>query len=183
MRILLLLFITLLIFSSCKEDPSKKNEVEDKSTIENTRQELTQEDEEFVKMGKPERSLPTERALAQSKLDKYHASKPAAMQMLTSMIYEIDYVMKVKEEPKKLSGYHFDFRDDFSYEWVKEGKLAEKGKYFYGMENDLILLLPDNEKLFPSEWKLKSSGLAIVFAGTSTFSNNSTQMHMVGKER
>lgn len=184
MRILLFVLAIFLFQSSCKQSISEKKVDSDTEIIQNDTKDPRLLEENYVKMEKAERSLPTERALAQSKLDRYYEKNEEAMQMLTSMIYEIDNIMKVNQEPmRNLQGYHFDFRNDFTYEFYKEGKLAEAGKYYYGLESNLILMLPESEEQFPSEWKLVSSGVAMVFAGTSTFSNNNTQIHMVGKER
>lgn len=180
MKTILFYSLLMIFLISCNSGKESKNQ---KST---ENQEIAPErnlemDEGFVKY-ESERFIETERALAASKLKRYFSSEPEAMQILSSKKYEIDYILTVnKKMPQKIvEGEWLDFTNDFEFTWYKNDTLFQKGKYFYGMETDRLLMLSDDPSDFPSEWTVKSSGDAIVLVGTATFKNNNTQIHMLG---
>ena len=94
---------------------------------------------------------------------------------------DIYHCLKYLENTKK--DEWLDFNDDFTYSMYKNNKLTQHGKYFYNTKTDILLMLGNSEKDYPSEWTVKSAGDVIVMVGTSTFKNNNTQIHMVGQDR
>jgi len=138
--------------------------------------------EEGYKRVELQRSLSDERRNAQIMLEERSVKWPEASMMLISKRYAIDHRMVVNEtvQTDPITGEFLDFKDDFSYEWIKKDTLSEKGKYHYSFESDRLIMLPDDTTRFPSEWTVKSGGDVIVLVGTSRYYNNNTQIHMIG---
>lgn len=179
MRALLILLPMMFLFWQCSNEQAAKKD-HSSQVEEIVPRGDTTIPEGYVKMEK-ERDLATERALAASKLERYMAADPEPMQLIAGRTFEVDYRMVVSKarEDGKVHGERIRFNQDFTYEWYREDKLSEKGKYFYGLKSDRVLFLSDDESQFPSEWLLKNSGEIMVLVGTSTFENNNTQLHLV----
>lgn len=178
MRVLLFSFITIFFITACNTD--KKQDQSGQLENQEIQPRGDTSTEGYIKY-EPERSLPTERALAQSKLERFRSANDSPMQLLAGNTFAIDFRMVVNQEQntEPITDERVSFKQDFSYSWEKGDSLYQQGVYYYDMHSDLLLMLSDHESDFPSEWTLKSSGNIIVLVGTSTFKNNNTQLRMV----
>jgi len=114
MRAILISFITILFFVQCKEAKSPKlDNSENHSEI--VPRGDTAIPEGYVKL-EVERSLPTERALAETKLEDYFSSNPEPMQSVAGRKFQIDFRMVVNQESpnEPIEGEWIEFNQDFS---------------------------------------------------------------------
>ena len=178
-RIILISLIIVSFFASCKEKNTtsntsannKKTEITDIRPNENS-----EEEKPIVK----KRFIDEERSQAKSELDKFFSKKPKPIVFLTTNYYVVDYISDGKQGPKDMLdfGEWYKFGDDFKYQHGFFAEIKDQGKYSYYKDKKLLLMLPEDKKDYPSEWKILSSGDVVVLVGTPKFSNNPFQKHM-----
>ncbi len=179
LRILILSVIFISVVGSCKNNAAKEH------TSGRQKELSTQEIEPATNhlKEKPivkERFVDEERATAKNELNDYFKSKHKPVLFLSRDYYVVDYISNGQEGPKDMIdfGEWYKFNPDFSYNHGFFSEIKDKGKYSYDLNNKLLMMLPDDKKLYPSEWKTLKSGDVIVLIGTARFSNNPFQKHM-----
>jgi len=127
------------------------------------------------------RSPVADHSLARHLMQEWSLPDNSPPQFLTAFPYLIDYIVVVnKEIPKEpLQGESLIFSEDLKYQWFSKNSLSEQGAFRFDPDRNRLLLVPDEESNFPTEWNVKMAGDVVVLAGTSTFGNNHTQMHMI----
>jgi hypothetical protein len=93
--------------------------------------------------------------------------------------WHYDIVVKGTGTVDDYKGQWLKFDDNQEYSKGGNGKKLEKGKWNYNSTNEVLTLLPDNQSLMPSEFRLMSKANTIICVGTPDFKNNDTQMKLV----
>ena len=172
-------FLLAILLIACKPDGGNKSGISGTEEID-TRD--TGADTDGYVMMETVRSIRDERQMASQMFQDLSQVNTDPPMILISKLFAVNTRIIVNEPVSQdpITGEYFDFRDDFSYRWLVSDSLYEKGRYHYQFDKDLLLLLPDQEDHFPSEWMVKSAGDVIVLVGTATFKNNNTQIRMQG---
>ncbi len=166
--------IVILLLIGCKDKTS--------GDIKNKKAETTQD---IVSQNKNKKLVPVEikrdivedRKKAKTEIDNINTSNEVPF-FLTTNLYVVDYLMSGTGAPDDVTKvgewYKFEKNNNYSHGFFED--ISETGKYKF--ENKILLLYPENEKLFPAEWRIMNSKDIIVMAGTSKFGNNSIQKHL-----
>lgn len=74
-----------------------------------------------------------------------------------------------------LGGRWIDFKEDLTYEYGSYSESKGKGRYHYGLEKGLLLLIDDNEMIKPQEFKLRALNDILVLEGSFIYKDNNLQ--------
>ncbi len=178
-RILILSVLFISIFGSCKNNTIREQNPGHHKEL--STQEIEPADNHPEK--KPiikERFVDEERAMAETELNDFFKSKHKPVLFLSKDYFVVDYISNGQKGPKDMIdfGEWYKFNPDFSYRHGFFSEIKDKGKYSYDLNKKLLMMLPDDKKLFPSEWKILNSGDVVVLVGTAKFSDNPFQKHM-----
>lgn len=94
--------------------------------------------------------------------------------------YTAAHVVGKKENPYENQWIDLDPDGTF-----KAGKLKEQthtGRWDYNVDQKILLLRPDEKSLKMSEWKVMHNNDMVVWVGTQTYGNNSTQIQLTRAE-
>ncbi len=178
-RILILSVIFISVVGSCKKNAAKEH------TSVRQKELSTQEIEPSANHSKEKqivkkRFVDEDRATAKTELNDFFKDKHKPVLFLSKDYYVVDYISSGQEGPKDMIdfGEWYKFNTDFSYSHGFFSEIRDKGKYSYELNKELLMMLPDDKKMYPSEWKILKSGDVIVLVGTAKFSNNPFQKHM-----
>jgi len=178
-RIIILTIIFISVFGSCKNKVANEQtsgRQKELSTKEIEPAENHPKEKQIVK----KRFVDEDRATAKTELNDFFKNKYKPVLFLSKDYFVVDYISNGKEGPKDMIdfGEWYKFNPDFSYSHGFFSEIKDKGKYSYDLNKELLMMLPDDKKLYPSEWKTLKSGDVIVLVGTAKFSNNPFQKHM-----
>ncbi len=76
-------------------------------------------------------------------------------------------------------GEWIDFKDDHTYAKGKGKEQQSTGKYHYDFSTDKVLMIPDDNKSNPQEWKtIFGTDIVMIMVGTPEYGNNNFQMKL-----
>ncbi len=178
-RIILISLIILVGFNSCKNKKADKSTNAIEKTTKTTDINPNKKEDEAQPIIK-ERFIKDDRATATKEVDNFIKNSPKPIIFLTNDYYVVDYISDGKHKPKDMLdfGEWYRFEKNFTYEHGFFDEVKDNGKYTYDNLKKVLLMLPKDKKLFPSEWRILNSGDIVVLVGTSKFSNNPLQKHM-----
>ncbi|HUR30941.1 MAG TPA: hypothetical protein VMZ69_05885 [Saprospiraceae bacterium] len=141
----------ILVISSCKQDKSTQQE------------EMSVENKEMA-----------------ADTNSSHVSGGHDQTFLTDKLlhYKASNTIGADSKEDMYAGQWIDMDPDGTY---KAGKLKEQthtGRWDYNPEAKVLLLRPDDPNLKASEWNVMYNNNMIVFVGTQTYGNNSTQIKL-----
>jgi len=76
-------------------------------------------------------------------------------------------------------GEYIDFLPDLSYEYGNNNGKLGGGKYHYGLESGVVLLVDNNAKIKPREYIAKIAGPTMVLQGEPTYGDNVFQAKLI----
>lgn len=185
LRIIFISAVFILTFSACSNAKKEQKITETKTEkAQTTDIEPEYKDSELVPL-KAERDIVNDRDEAQKLISEFHNNAPKTWDFITTNFYLVDYISDGKGGPKDLIdlGEWYKFETDFTYQHGFFKKIMDEGKYAYDIDKGKLLMLPNKNNQFPSEWKLMHSGEIIVLVGTAKFGNNPFQKHMQNIEK
>lgn len=104
-------------------------------------------------------------------------------QALTEVIWEYQFIFagSDKSKPGELEGRWIDFADDFTYTYGYFQDTQGKGRYHYTPADQTILLVDDNSKIKPNEYKIIMATNIMILQGTSIYADNNYQCKVKGR--
>jgi len=76
-------------------------------------------------------------------------------------------------------GEWIDFKDDHTYTKGKGKDVLSGGKYHFQFSSDKVLMIPDDNKANPEEWKtIFGTDIVMIMVGTPEYGNNNYQMKL-----
>lgn len=186
------LFLVIISLTACNSDvkrPAPLNAhaqepqetvVEKKVEVKESTDTTPRERLEYrVKLTDPTK-IAADRASALSILNHRLKSKPKTAAMIEAMTWEYAFVYDGEmSAPDVFAGVWVDFKPDHTYTYGKLSQIHGTGKYNYHVDREELLMIDDNSKKKPEEWKVLSAGETMVLQGTATYRDNYIQMKLV----
>lgn len=128
-----------------------------------------------------EKGIKNARSSAVSILDhRIQSTEGKSFSAITSGVWEYEFVFDGDKmsSPGDYDGVWIDFNDDHTYSFGKLEKVEGRGKYHYGLDNALLLLLDNRDSELPVQYEVKFAGDAMVLVGNNEYGNNPKQMKL-----
>ncbi|HHH54059.1 MAG TPA: hypothetical protein ENK91_10400 [Bacteroidetes bacterium] len=182
MKKFLTLIVIVTILISCKNNQQNShNNITDseKKEMKDTIKDISTSRGVEEKQVTVTRNIQEDRAKAKKEIEDKLSQNPKIWEPLVLNYYIVDYISEGQSAPKDIidMGEWYKFDKDFRYQHGFFNKTIENGRYSIDIDKKILLLLPDEEDVFPSEWKLLNSADVIVMVGTAKFGNNPVQKH------
>ena len=99
---------------------------------------------------------------------------------LTSGVFHNNATITIGEQPSSNpnKGHWIDFKDNGTYEYGIYNEKQYDGSYYYDNEARLLQLHPRSD-IKKSEWQVMHKDDNLILVGTSTYSDNATQMRFI----
>jgi hypothetical protein len=77
-----------------------------------------------------------------------------------------------------VKGFWIDFQENNKYQYGSFDKTLGGGKYHYGTDSSLLLLVDDDTRIKPQEFKILNNGDGLVLQGHIIYADNNMQVKM-----
>lgn len=187
MRTILLITLIGLLSAGC-EEPT----VKDKTPVKSTKPTTTIDghkispDDRIAQPGEKmktsyNRDHTAKRGSALSILDHRISADAENYSIIEDGIWEYEFIHDGSgmSKPGQHDGEWIDFKSDHTYAKGKGQDVLSSGKYHYEFSKDLVLMIPDDNKANPEEWKtIFGTDIVMILVGTAEYGNNNYQMKL-----
>ncbi len=107
-------------------------------------------------------------------------SDPKMTTSITKDLYHVQGVLRGSDVTfgHDLKGAWFDFNDDQSYTYGYFAETYGSGRYHYETNRGLLLLVDNDERMKPQEFKVIAAAENLVLQGEATYNDNNMQVKM-----
>jgi len=175
----ILLGLIVLSVISCKNDDTRKVQVTGEITIDPQKADQFTSDSDIdkgVRIVKNMRDkitpdMITDKVAEAQGILTYRLKEMGAKSwpILTSVYWEYEYIFGGDEmsKPGELAGRWVKFDDDLTYKYGYYEDQQGTGRYHYNLDDELLLMVDDNPKIKPNEYKVNMAKNICILMGTA----------------
>jgi len=97
--------------------------------------------------------------------------------VMTAGYYEYAFVFNGKEmsKPGEHAGRWLNFKEDNTYDYGYYSDVQGSGKYYFDLDDELLLMVDNNKNIKPNEYKCKPVNDVCILIGTEVYKDNNFQ--------
>lgn len=182
---LIILFVFISLFASCKENATKNGTPAEKTPTTNTINKSANVEAFYPMLNQVDLSTMEVAAFRKSATDiVHHRNKEIGNKVstiLTKDSWKYEGIFKGSQflPADSLNSKWIKFKDNLTYDYGQNTEIKGSGMYTYNFDTGLLLMVDNDTNLKPNEYNVKVHNDLIILEGQSTYQDNNIQAKLV----